>query len=81
MFWGDPHSRRSAVLSEEMPDQASEIARERLQHEAWLLEQREAVAARTATGFAQAECGELLDGEEAIERLRRDRAEQLKTQG
>lgn len=46
----------------EMPDEAFEIIREQLQHGAGLREQREAVAARIATGFAQAERGELTDG-------------------
>jgi predicted transcriptional regulator len=56
-----------------MPDQASEITRKQLRDEAWLLEQREAVAASIATGYAQAERGELMDGEEAIEMLRQRR--------
>jgi predicted transcriptional regulator len=66
---------------QEILDQAFEIIREQLQHEDWLLEQREAVAARIATGFAQAERGELMDSEEAVAMLRQDRAERLKTQG
>jgi predicted transcriptional regulator len=66
---------------QEILDQAFEILREQLQHEDWLLEQREAVAAQVATGYAQAERGELMDSEEAVAMLRRDRAERLKTQG
>jgi predicted transcriptional regulator len=62
---------------QEILDQAFEIIREQLQHEDWLLDQREAVAARIATGFAQAERGELMDGEEAVGKLRRKRAERL----
>jgi predicted transcriptional regulator len=48
--------------------------------EEMLVEQREAVAAKIATGFAQAERGELIDGEEAIRMMRQRRAERLKTQ-
>jgi Arc/MetJ-type ribon-helix-helix transcriptional regulator len=66
---------------DEVLDQAFEMIREQLQREDWLVEQREAVAARIATGFAQAERGELMDGEEAIKMVRQRRAERLKTQG
>lgn len=45
------------------------------------VEQREAVAAKIATDFAQAERGELMDGEEAVKMLRQRRADRLKTQG
>jgi Arc/MetJ-type ribon-helix-helix transcriptional regulator len=63
----------------EVLDQAFEIIREQLHREDWLVEQREAVAAQIATGFAQAERGELLDGEAALEMLRQRRAERLKS--
>lgn len=66
---------------DELLDQAFEIIREQLQHEDWLVQQREAVAARIATGFAQAERGELMDGDEAIKMMRQRRADRLKTQG
>jgi predicted transcriptional regulator len=46
-----------------------------------LAEQSEAVAAKIATGFAQAERGELMDGEDAIKMMRQRRAERLKAQG
>lgn len=36
---------------------------------------------KIATGFAQAERGELMDGDEAIKMMRQRRAERLKTQG
>ena len=62
-------------------DQAIEIIREQLQLENWLVEQRETVAAHVATGFAQAERGELTDGDAAFEVLRQRRAERLKPQG
>jgi antitoxin ParD1/3/4 len=65
--------------SGEVLDQAFEIIRAQLHSEDWLAEQREAVAAHVATGFAQAERGELMDGDVAIEMLRERRAARLKT--
>ena len=65
----------------EVLDQAFEIIREQLHREDWLADQREEVAARIAEGFAQAERGELMDGDKAVEMLRQRRAERLKTQG
>ncbi|MGO8813702.1 MAG: type II toxin-antitoxin system ParD family antitoxin [Terriglobia bacterium] len=74
---------RSGVYhdSGEVLDQAFEIIRAQLHSEDWLAEQREAVAAQITTGFAQAERGELMDGEAAIEMLRERRAARLKTRG
>lgn len=60
-----------------MLDQAFEIIREQLDLENWMLEQRDKVAAHIAVGFAQAERGELTDGDAAVEMLRRRRAERL----
>jgi Arc/MetJ-type ribon-helix-helix transcriptional regulator len=57
----------------EVIDQAFEIIREQLHLEDWMLEQREEVAARIATGFAQAQRGELVDGGKALETLRQRR--------
>ena len=65
--------------SSEVLDQAFEIIRAQLHSEGWLAEQRAAVAAHIATGFAQAERGELLDGEAAIVMLRQRRAARLNT--
>lgn len=65
----------------EVLDQAFEIIREQLGMEDWMLEQREEVAAHIAKGFAQAERGELMDGDAALESLRQRRAERLKSQG
>jgi Arc/MetJ-type ribon-helix-helix transcriptional regulator len=62
----------------EVLDQAFEIIREQLDLEDWMLEQREAVAAHIEKGFAQAQRGELIDGDAAIEMLRQRRAERLK---
>jgi Arc/MetJ-type ribon-helix-helix transcriptional regulator len=62
----------------EVLDQAFEIIREQLDLEDWMLGQREKVAAHIAEGFAQAERGELTDGDAVVEMLRRRRAERLK---
>lgn len=65
----------------EVLDQALEIIREQLDLEDWMLEQRDAVAAHIEAGFAQAERGELIDGDVAVEMLRQRRAERLKSPG
>ena len=65
----------------EVLDQAFAIIREQLQLEDWMVEQREAVATHIETGFAQAERGELIDGDTAVEMLRQRRAERLKPPG
>ncbi len=65
----------------EVLDQALEIIREQLELEDWMVEQREAVAAHIEEGFAQAERGELIDGDAALEMLRQRRAERLKSEG
>jgi antitoxin ParD1/3/4 len=66
---------------DEVLDRAFEIIRYRLDQEDWMFEQREAIAVHIGEGFAQAERGELLDGEVAIELLRQERAERLKQHG
>jgi Arc/MetJ-type ribon-helix-helix transcriptional regulator len=66
---------------DEVVDQAFEIIREQLELEDWMLEQREAITAHIEKGFAQAERGESIDGDAAIETLRQQRAERLKQQG
>jgi Arc/MetJ-type ribon-helix-helix transcriptional regulator len=65
----------------EVLDQALEIIREQLELEDWMLEQRESVIQHIEKGFAQAERGELIDGDAAIAMLRKRRAERLKPQG
>jgi predicted transcriptional regulator len=62
-------------------DQAFEIIREQLNLEDWMFEEREAVAAHIQKGFAQAERGELVDGDAAVEMLRQRRAQRPKPQG
>jgi Arc/MetJ-type ribon-helix-helix transcriptional regulator len=64
----------------EVFDQALEIIREQLDFEDWMFAQREALAAHIARGFAQAERGELIDGNAAVEMLRQRRAERFKPQ-
>ena len=66
--------------SAEVLEQAFDIIREQLQFQEWMVEQREAVAAQIANGFAQAERGELTDGDAAIESLWQRRSERLKPQ-
>jgi hypothetical protein len=60
--------------SGEVLDQAFAIIRERLDLDDWMLTEREAVAPHIATGFAQAQRGELTDGDVAVEMLRQRRA-------
>jgi Arc/MetJ-type ribon-helix-helix transcriptional regulator len=59
----------------EVLDQAFEIIREQLHRQDWLVARRAVVAAKIATGFAQAERGELLDGDAAVQMLRERRSE------
>ena len=49
------------------------------EHEQWLADNRSDIAAKIERGFAQAERGELVDGEEAFRQLRR-RHDQHRTQ-
>ncbi len=58
---------------DEVIDQAFEIIRVQLHGEDWMTGQREAVAAKIALGFAQAERGELMDGDAAVAMLRQRR--------
>ena len=65
----------------EVLEQAFEIIREQLQLEDWMVEERERVVSHIRVGFEQAERGELIDGDVAIETLRQRRAERLKPRG
>jgi Arc/MetJ-type ribon-helix-helix transcriptional regulator len=65
----------------EVLDQAFEIIREQLDLEDWMLERREELAAHIAAGFAQAERGELIDEDAAVELLRQRRVQRMKPQG
>jgi Arc/MetJ-type ribon-helix-helix transcriptional regulator len=51
---------------DEVLDQAFEIIREQLHLEDWMSGNREALASQVAVGFAQAERGDLIDGEVAV---------------
>ena len=62
-------------------DQAFDLLREQLESEDWMRDQTDEVAAQIATGFAQAEAGQLTDGEDAIAMLRQRRAERRNPQG
>ncbi len=59
----------------EVVAQALDIIREQLTCEEWMLERREFIASHVAKGFSQAERGELIDGDAAVEMLRRRRIE------
>ncbi len=72
----DAHQNPGDVL-----DQAFEIVRELIEFEDWMLKQRESVTAHIEEGFAQAERGELIDGDAVIAMLRRRRPERLKPEG
>jgi putative addiction module CopG family antidote len=48
------------------------------EQEEWVSENRAEIAAQVEHGFAQAERGELIDGEEAVRRLRERRKGRLK---
>jgi len=65
---------RSGMSPEEVLDQACAVIREQYQDDNWLTADKAAVAAQIAEGFAQAERGELHDGERAVEMLRGRRA-------
>jgi predicted transcriptional regulator len=64
----------SGMSPEDLIDQAFAVIREQYRNEAWLLDNKDAIAAEIAEGFAQAERGELMDAEPAIEGLQARRA-------
>ncbi len=70
---------RSGVYrdSGDVLDQAFAIVREQLELDDWMLKERETVASHIKTGVAQAERGELSDGDAVVEMLRQGRAERL----
>jgi predicted transcriptional regulator len=63
---------RSGMSTDEVLDQAFAVIQE--QYQDWMLVDREAIAAQVAEGFAQAERGELVDAEQAIQILQERRA-------
>ncbi len=68
--------RGSYQTADEFVAQAVQMLHE---HERWLAENRADIAAKIEHGFAQAERGELVDGEEAFRRLRQRRNEGRET--
>ena len=65
----------------EVLDRAFEIIREQLDLGDWMLGRHQEIAAQIAAGFAQAERGELMDGDAAVETLRQRRTTRLKPRG
>lgn len=67
---------QAGMSAEDMLDQAFAIIREQYRDQDWMLAARDTIASQIAEGFAQAEQGELIDGEEAVRILRDRRAKQ-----
>ncbi len=67
---------QAGMSAEDMLDQAFAIIREQYRDQDWMLAARDTIASQIAEGFAQAERGELIDGEEAVRILRDRRAKQ-----
>ncbi|HWD97685.1 MAG TPA: hypothetical protein VG345_01550 [Bryobacteraceae bacterium] len=67
--------------AEEVLDQAIAIISEQLQLQDWMQADRECIATQVSIGFMQAESGDLIDEDIAVEMLRSRRAERLKTPG
>jgi predicted transcriptional regulator len=65
---------RSGMSAEEVIDQAFAVLREQYRTEGWMLADRDAIAAQIEEGFAQAQRGELVDADEAIQILQERRA-------
>ena len=64
---------QSGMSPEELLDQAFAVIDEQYRNDVWLLAERDAIAAQIEEGFAQAERGELVDADEAVELLRKRR--------
>ena len=62
----------------EVLEQAFEIIGAQLDLQDWMLEHRESIDAHIEKGFSQAERGELMEGDAAVEILRQRRAERTK---
>jgi predicted transcriptional regulator len=65
---------RSGMSPEEVLDQAFAVIHEQYRNDDWMLVEREAISAQIGEGFAQAERGELVDAEQAIQMLQDRRA-------
>jgi predicted transcriptional regulator len=64
----------SGMSPEEVLDQAFAVIHEQFGNEEWLAADKDAVAAQIEEGFAQAERGELVDGDQAVLVLRERRS-------
>lgn len=65
---------RSGMSPEEVLDQAFAIIHEQFRNEDWMLADRASIAAQIEEGFVQAERGELLDADRALQSLQDRRA-------
>lgn len=61
-------------MTDEVLGHALAILRDQLENGDWMSAERESVAAHIALGFEQAQRGELISAEDAVEILRRQRA-------
>jgi predicted transcriptional regulator len=64
---------QSGMSPEDVLDQAFALIHEQFRSDDWLLADKQAIAAQIEEGFAQAERGELVDAEEAVQILRKRR--------
>lgn len=58
---------------EEVLDQAFDILREQLRNEDWMRDRNEELSSHIAVGFAQAEAGHLVDGDDVLRLIRERR--------
>jgi predicted transcriptional regulator len=71
-------AKRSGMSQEEVVDRAFAVIREQLEMDEWMLANRDQITAQIEEGYAQAQRGELIDGEEVVRILREDRAQRQK---
>ena len=71
-------AKRSGMSQEEIVDRAFTVIREQNEMDEWLLANRDEITAQIEEGYAQAQRGELIDGEEVVRILREDRAQRQK---
>ena len=65
---------QSGMSHEEVLDQAFAVIHEQYGNDDWLMAEKKSFASQIDEGFAQAERGELVDGEQAIQILLERRA-------
>jgi hypothetical protein len=65
---------QSGMSPEEVLDQAFAVIREQYRNEDWLVADKKAIAAQIEEGFRQAEQGDLLDGDQAMQMLQERRS-------